>query len=131
MKASFDINTASFSSVTAKLHRKKNDAIFAGKKVVHDTAELVLTDSRLRVPNQTGALARSGKVVNQDTNYTAISIIGFGVSSINPATGKTTASYAGKQNESPHNAKSLENSILDFAPIYKEELHTQISRALS
>ena len=131
MKASFDINTASFSLVTAKLHRKKNDAIFAGKKVVHDTAELVFAESQIRIPRKTGALARSGKVVNQDTNYTAISIIGYGDSSINPATGKTTASYAVEQHESPHNGKWLENSILDCAPIYKEELHTQISRALS
>ena len=131
MKASFDINAASFSLVTSKLHRKKNDAIFAGKKVVHDTAELVLTDSRLRLPKQTGALARSGKVVNQDTNHAAISIIGYGDSSINPVTGKTTASYAVEQHESPHNGKWLENSVLDCAPIYKEELYTQISKALS
>ena len=131
MKASFDINTASFSLVTAKLHRKKKDAIYVGKKAVHDTAELVFTESQIRIPSKTGALARSGKVVNQDTNYAAISIIGYGDSSINPATGKTTASYAVEQHESPHNGKWLENSVLDCTSIYKEELYTQISKALS
>lgn len=131
MKVSFDINTASFSMVTSKLHRRKKDAILAGTKAVHDTAELVLTDSRLRLPKQTGALAQSGKVVNQDTNNAAISIIGYGDSSINPLTGKTTASYAVEQHESPINGKWLENSILDCTEIYKEELCTQISRVLS
>ena len=83
------------------------------------------------MPKQTGGLAMSGKVVNQDTNQVAISVIGYGDSAINPSTGKTTASYAVEQHESPHNGEWLENAILDCTEIYRDALVTQISRALS
>lgn len=131
MKVSFDINTASFARVTAKIHRKKNDAIYVGKKAVHDTAELVFAESQIRIPRKTGALAQSGKLEHQDTNQAAISVIGYGDSSTNPVTGRTTASYAVEKHESPRNGKWLENSLLDCSEIYKEELQTQITRALS
>lgn len=131
MRVSFVVDTTSFSKVTAKLHRKKNDAIAAGKKAVHDTAELVFAESQIRIPKKTGALAQSGKVDHQDTNTAAISVIGYGDSSTNPVTGRTTASYAVEKHESPRNGKWLENSLLDCSTIYKEELQTQITRALS
>ncbi len=131
MSVSLVVDTASFSRVTAKLHRKKNDAIYAGKKAVHDTAELVFAESQIRIPRKTGALAQSGKVEHQDTNTAAISVIGYGDSSTNPVTGRTTASYAVEKHESPRNGKWLENSLLDCSAIYKEELQTQITRALS
>ena len=131
MRVNFTVDTASFSRLTAKLHRKKNDIIYAGKKAVHDTAELVFAESQIRIPKKTGALANSGKVEHQDTNEAAISVIGYGDSSTNPQTGRTTASYAVEKHESPRNGKWLENALLDCTDIYKEELVTQISKALS
>lgn len=131
MNVSFVVDTASFARATGKLHRKKKDAIYAGKKAAHETAELVFAESQIRLPTNTGALAQSGKVEHQDTNTAAISVIGYGDSSTNPVTGKTTASYAVERHESPRDGKWLENSLLDCSAIYKEELKTQITRALS
>ena len=131
MMVNFSVNTASFSKLNAKLHRKKVDAIQAGKEVVHDTAKLVFAESQIRIPRKTGALANSGKYIHQDTSTKAESVIGYGDSSTNPVKGKTTASYAVKQHESPRKGKWLENALLDCSSIYKVELITKISRALN
>lgn len=131
MMVNFSVNTATFSKLTAQLHRKKVDAIQAGKEAVHDTAELVFAESQIRIPRKTGALANSGKYSHQDTSTKAESVIGYGDTSTNPVTGRTTASYAVEKHEAPRNGKWLENALLDCSSIYKEELVTKISRVLN
>lgn len=131
MMVNFSVNTAAFSKLTSQLHRKKVDAIQAGKEVVHDTAELVFAESQIRIPRKTGALADSGKYRHQDTSTKAESVIGYGDSSTNPVMGKTTAAYAVEKHEAPHNGKWLENALLDCSSIYREELINKISRVLN
>lgn len=131
MKVNLQPDTASFSRLTAKLHQKKNFAIYAGKEVVHETAELIFNTSQLVIPRKTGALAASGKVVHEDTSQAAVSVIGYGDSSVNPVTGVTTASYAVAKHEAPNNGKWLENAVLDCTDLYRVNLREKISKALS
>jgi hypothetical protein len=131
MKVTLRPDTASFARATGKLHQKKKFAIQAGKDVVHETAETIFKTSQLVIPRQTGALAASGKVVHQDTANVAVSVIGYGDSSTNPATGATTASYAVAKHEAPTNGKWLENAVLDCSGLYRINLRDKISKALS
>lgn len=131
MKVNFQTDTASFARLTAKLRQKKNLTIDAGKTAVHETANAVFAKSQRAIPRKTGALAASGKVVHQDTGTAATSIIGYGDSSINPATGLPTSSYAVAKHEAPRNGKWLENAMLDSSDLYRETLESRIRKALS
>jgi hypothetical protein len=131
MNVKLEVDTASFSRLTAKLHRKKDFAIYAGKTAVRETAEEIFSQSQIRIPRKTGALAASGKVVHQDNAQTAISVIGYGDSSTNPITGVTTATYAVAKHEDPRNGKWLENAVLDCSELYHTNLQDKISRALA
>lgn len=127
----FQVDTASFSRLTAKLRMKKNLAISAGKSALHETAESVFNKSQLDIPRKTGALAASGKIVYQDANNTSTAIIGYGDSSVNPKTGIPTSEYAVVKHEDPRNGKWLENAMLDCTDLYRTKLHDKIGRALS
>lgn len=127
----FQVDTASFSRLTAKLRQKKNLAIGAGKSAVHETVEVVFAKSQIDIPRKTGALAASGKVAYQDTNQTAVAVIGYGDSSVNPNTGVPTADYAVAKHEDPRNGKWLENAVLESSELYRNNLREKIGRALS
>ena len=127
----FQVDTASFSRLTAKLRQKKNLAIIAGKSVVHETAEAVFNKSQIDIPRKTGALAASGKVAYQDTNQSSTAIIGYGDSSVNPKTGIPTSEYAVAKHEDPRNGKWLENAVLDCSDLYRNNLRDKIGKALS
>lgn len=129
--ARLQVDTASFSRVTAKLHQKKGLAIGAGKAAVHQTAEAIFANAQMHIPRKTGALAASGKVSHQDTAQAAISVIGYGDSSTNPNTGIPTADYAVTKHEDPRNGKWLENAVIEAADIYRSTLEEKISQALS
>jgi len=131
MKAYMLPDTASFSRVTAKIHLKKNLAIYAGKQAVRETAAAVFAQSQLDIPRKTGALASSGKVVHRDTDRIATSIIGYGDSSVNPKTGLPTSEYAVIKHEDPVNGKWLENAMLNSSELYRNNLREKISGALS
>lgn len=125
------VDTASFSRVTGKLHQKKGLAISAGKSAVHQTAESIFANAQMTIPRKTGALAASGKVVHQDTSQAAVSVIGYGDSSTNPNTGVPTADYAVAKHEDPRNGKWLENAVLEATELYRTNLRNKIGQALS
>lgn len=127
----FQVDTASFSRLTAKLRQKKNLAIIAGKSAVHETAEAVFNKSQIDIPRKTGALAASGKVAYQDNNQSSTAIIGYGDSSVNPKTGIPTSEYAVAKHEDPRNGKWLENAVLDCSDLYRNNLRDKIGKALS
>ena len=127
----FQVDTASFSRLTAKLRQKKNLAIIAGKSAVYETAEAVFNKSQIDIPRKTGALAASGKVEYQDTNQSSTAIIGYGDSSVNPKTGIPTSEYAVAKHEDPRNGKWLENAVLDCSDLYRTNLRDKIGKALS
>lgn len=131
MMIGFQVDTASFSRLTGKLHQKKKFAISAGQSAVHETAEMIFSKSQLHIPRKTGALAASGKVVHQDANQSATAVIGYGDSSVNPITGIRTADYAVAKHEDPRNGKWLENAVLECSELYRDTLKDKISRALS
>lgn len=131
MKVTWQVDTASFARLTAKLRQKKNLAISAGKSAVHETANTIFTRSQLAIPRKTGALAASGKVVSQDTNQLAVSVIGYGDTSVNPQTGIPTADYAVTKHEDPRNGKWLENAVLECSSLYLNNLKDKIGKALS
>lgn len=131
MKVNFVPDTASFSRLTAKLHRKKDEAIYAGKLATRETAEVIFNQSQINIPRKTGALAASGKVEHQDTNSAAVSVIGYGDSSTNSITGRTTADYAVAKHEDPRSGKWLENAVLECSDLYRINLRERIGRALS
>ena len=131
MMVRLQVDSASFSRVTGKLHQKKGLAIGAGKAAVHQTAEQIFANAQMVIPRKTGALAASGKVVHQDTAQAAISVIGYGDSSTNPRTGIPTADYAVQKHEDPRNGKWLENAILQSGELYRNNLRDKISQALS
>lgn len=131
MTVNFQVDTASFSRLTAKLRMKKNLAISAGKSAVHDTAEAIFTQSQIDIPRKTGALAASGKIAYQDTNQSSMAIIGYGDSSVNPKTGVPTSEYAVAKHEDPRNGKWLENAVLNCTDLYRNNLRTEIGKALS
>lgn len=127
----FQVDTASFSRLTAKLRQKKNLAIIAGKSAVYETAEAVFNKSQIDIPRKTGALAASGKVAYQDTNQSSTAIIGYGDSSVNPKTGIPTSEYAVAKHEDPRNGKWLENAVLDCSDLYRNNLRDKIGKALA
>lgn len=131
MKAALLVDTASFARLTAKLHLKKNVTIMAGKNAVHETANTIFAQAQATIPRKTGALADSGKVVYQDTNTAAIAVIGYGDETVNPKTGLPTADYAVIKHEDPRNGKWLENAMLDCGDLYRNNLQSKISEALS
>ena len=131
MNVTLQVDTASFSRVTAKLHQKKNFAISAGKSAVHDTAEAIFSAAQMNIPRKTGALAASGKIAYQDSTQTSSAIISYGDSTVNPNTGRPTSSYAVVKHEDPRNGKWLENAVLECTDLYRSNLRDKIGRALS
>lgn len=127
----FQVDTASFSRLTAKLNQKKKFAINAGQMAVHETAETIFAKSQSRIPRKTGALAASGKVVYQDTSQAATAVIGYGDSTLNPNTGIPTSTYAVAKHEDPRNGKWLENAVLECSELYRDTLRDKLSESLS
>lgn len=125
MNVKLTLDVGSASKFTAKLHQKQRLTIDAGKQAVHEAAKLVYDDSQTRVPFVTGALWASGRIANDDSAYMGRSIIGYGDSTINPTTGKSTASYA-VDAEEKH--KFLENALLDNASMVGEYLRNLITQ---
>jgi len=119
------LETGSASKFTANLHRKQRLTIAAGKEAVYEAARYVYDDSQERVPFVTGALWASGTVARDDENNVGRSVIGYGDSTLNPATGKTTASYA-EDVEADH--KFLENALLDNATYVGEILRARVAQ---
>ena len=118
------LDVGSASKFTADLHRRQRFTIAAGKEAVHEAANMIFDDSQTRVPFVTGALWASGRVVDDDSNNIGRSVIGYGDSSINPTSGKTTASYA-EDIEAKH--KFLENSLIDNAAATSEIFRKHIA----
>lgn len=131
MKVHLQVDTASFSRVTAKLHQKKKFTINAGKSAVHETAESIFSKSQMDIPRKTGALAASGKIVYQDDSQSSSATIGYGDSSVNPKTGIPTSEYAVAKHEDPRNGKWLENAMLESTDLYRSNLQDKIRRALT
>lgn len=131
MNVYLNVDTASFSRLTAKLHHKKDFAILAGKVATRETAEMIFNQSQLAIPRKTGALAASGKVVHQDTNSATTSVIGYGDSTVNPVTGVATADYAVAKHEATNNGKWLENAMIEGAELYHSKLRERIGNALT
>lgn len=72
-----------------------------------------------RVPRVTGALASSGRTAKSGNQYTLRRTIGYGDSTINPTTGRATASYAVRVHEvfdvaHPGSYKWLETSLREY-----------------
>ena len=112
------------------LLKQKEATIQAGLHAVHSTAESVFNDSQMNMHKVTGALASSGKITYADTDTSAIAYIGYGDSSINPQSGETTASYAVEAHEA-FNGKWLENAMVSNQDLFRQNLVSGISKALS
>ena len=119
------LELGSASKFTANLHRKQRNIIHAGKEAIHEAARIVYDDSQTRVPFKSGALWASGKLVNDDSNNIGRSVIGYGDSTVNPDTGKSTASYAVDVEEE---RKFLENALLDNTTQVGEYLRNRMTQ---
>lgn len=104
-----------------------------GLSVVADKA---FNEAQVKVPRETGALASSGKISNQDTVGYLQRIISYGNSTINPRTGKPTSDYALYVHEvfdeaHPENYKWLETVVRDYGnSSFIQELASAIRAAL-
>lgn len=121
----FTLEAGSASRFTANLHKKQRSTIQAGKEAVHEAAKLVYDDSQTQVPFVTGALWASGRIANDDSGHVGRSVIGYGDSTVNPTTGKSTASYA-VDAEEKH--KFLENALLNNTTQVGEHLRNRIAQ---
>ncbi len=117
------LETGSASRFTAKLHQKQRMVIHAGKEAVYEAGRIVYDDSQTRVPFSTGALWASGAIARDDLDYVGRTVIGYGDNTLNPSSGKTTASYA-EDVEEKH--KFLENALLDNATQVGELLRNRV-----
>jgi len=127
---SVSIKVTNTTQVATKLRQKEKVVIRACLSAVHITAEAVFNDSQSRIHRVTGALADSGKIVYENTDTSAIAIIGYGDSSTNPKTGFTTASYAVKAHEA-FGGKWLENAMIDNTELFKNSLLEKVGQALN
>lgn len=108
--------------VINNLHNKEAEAIAQAQDVVAEAASAVLTQTQEVMPVQTGALRDSGKTETKQEGTVIVGYVGFGDSSVNPQTGRTTASYAVERHEDPRNGKFLENTLYDAAETFVENL---------
>ena len=97
--------------------------IHTGKEAVYEAGRIVYDDSQTRVPFSTGALWASGTIARDDSNHVGRTVIGYGDNTLNPSSGKTTASYA-ENAEEKH--KFLENALLDNATQVGELLRNRV-----
>lgn len=115
-------------TVVKNLQNKEAQAVAQAQAVVSEAVTNVLLDSQERMPVKTGALRDSGKTEVKQEGYTIAGYVGFGDSSLNPDTGRTTASYAVEKHEDPENGKFLENAVYDAAESFVENLATALHR---
>ena len=117
------LETSSANKFIANLRKKQLSTTQAGKEAIHEAAKLVYDDSQAYVPFVTGTLWASATIVNDDSENVGRSIIGYGDNTVNPTTGKSTASYA-VDAEEEH--KFLENALLNNSTQVGEYLRNRI-----
>lgn len=116
------------SQVVNNLQNKEAQAVAQVQEVVSEAVISVLQETQEVMPVKTGALQQSGRTAVDHENYQVIGSIGFGDSSTNPKTGRTTASYAVEKHEDPVNGKFLENSLYNAAETFTEDLAAALQK---
>lgn len=112
-----------------RMRRREAVAIAASQQAVAQAANTVLTRTQFVMPVKTGALRASGECAVDMENLKIVGSVGFGNTSLNPNTGRTTASYAVEKHEDPRNGKFLENTLQDYAEEFLDTLAEALQKA--
>ena len=123
------VRVANTETVVRNLQKKEAEAIVQAQEAVAQASQEVLTDTQAIMPVVTGALRDSGKTAIEVEGQRIVGYIGFGDSSRNPNSGKTTASYAVEKHEASERGKWLENTVYDHADIFMEDLAKALQKA--
>lgn len=123
------VRVANVETVVRNLQKKEAEAIAQAQEAVAQASQEVLTETQTIMPVVTGALRASGKTATEVEGQKVIGYIGFGDSSRNPVTGRTTASYAVEKHEAPVRGKWLENTVYDHANTFMEDLAKALQKA--
>lgn len=120
MSITLKVNPSSMAAFKQSLLVATQRISAASQTGMANAAEQAFNQVQLKTPRRTGALASSGKLTNQSTSNLLKYTIGYGDSTINPLSGKTTSEYAPMVHEifnpkHPDSYKWLELSMRAYA----------------
>lgn len=116
------VRVTNVETVVRNLQMKEAEAIAQAQEAIAEATQVILKEAQDTMPVVTGALRDSGATAVEVENQQIVGLVGFGNSSKNPTSGRTTASYAESAHEEPDRGKWLETPLYNYEPIYLETL---------